>query len=950
MTKLYATVLLIFLVGFSATAQTDRLDSLGLALSAEARVHKQKAEYSLALEKYIKACERFKAEEQWEAFYNFQIGVIDAHFKLGHSEKVLDMVVVEREKIAERFGPDHFLVADYYYLEIKANNRFEDGNRIPELSQKALEILIPTDGNKIGSIYNALGVYWILKKDYDKSLANHQAALDFKLRKFGPTAGTVGVSYNNIGNVYDNLGEYEKAISYYDKSLDVKLKRYGDQHPRVSNTYFNIGTTYVDAGDIKKAITFFEKAIAIDRKSEDDPNRKLAARYTSLSEALLLNNEVELAMEYGILGIEYYSKTSLNPIFPAVAYQNMGNILVAKQDYDNAFVYYQKALALLSSESINEKSLVNPKIEERFATERLFDVLSDKLSTIDKWNKEEPEQFKLEASLQTSEALIRTLNLIQQDIETENSKYLFLSESRWVFEKALGYCYDLFEQTGDPKHKIKALELYEQSKAFLLRNILQDEQAKSIANIPDSIRKEVITRKEELNELAQELSRTLDDTQKKELQSTLFERDRDYQTLVAGLEENFPAYKDLKNEQTAFDASSVQRSIRTDEAVFAWFTGKEHLFFFEISTQHLEFHKLPMSPSFEDDLLAFTALVNDNQLAGSKGNSKAVYQQFCTKAAALYSQLIPAGTQLPSSLILMPDGVLNLIPFEILLTNELVAGSDVDYGLLPYLLKESAIRYAYSPSLLVNQQDSPTGGKDEVLAFAPAYYGATTAAVASRSGMAALQFAQKEIEEISSIFTTENRVGALATKESFTSLASSYRVLHLAMHAFTNDDKPSFSGLAFSQASEDERESTLYAYEIANLSLSADLVVLSACNTGGGKMVEGEGQISLARSFRQAGCPNIVQSLWQADDETTSILMENFYTNLKAGVGKAEALRQAKLSFLKQGRKNFPHYWAAFVLTGDNEELELNNNSGFWWMSGLALLGLFAFVVFKIKS
>jgi len=436
----------------------------------------------------------------------------------------------------------------------------------------------------------------------------------------------------------------------------------------------------------------------------------------------------------------------------------------------------------------------------------------------------------------------------------------------------------------------------------------------------------------------------------KRQQRTLFERERDYQTLVAELEESFPAYKNLKNEQTAFDASSVQRSIRKDEAVFAWFTGKEHFFLFEITTQNLNFQKLPKSLSFEDELLAFTALVNDNQLAGSKGNSKVLYQEFCTKAAALYSQLIPSGTQLPSSLILMPDGILNHIPFEILLTQEPVAKSDVDYGLLPYFLKESAIRYAYSPSLLVNQKEIPSGGKDEILTFAPAYYGGTTAAVASRSGMAALQFAQKEIVKISSIFKTEDRVGPLATKESFKSLASSYRVVHLAMHAFTDDDKPSFSGLVFSQVSEDQRESTLYAYEIANLSLGADLVVLSACNTGGGKMVEGEGQISLARSFRQAGCPNIVQSLWQADDETTSILMENFYTNLKAGVGKAEALRQAKLSFLKQGRKNFPHYWAAFVLTGDNEELELNNSSGFWWMSGLALVGLFAFVVFKVRS
>jgi len=121
----------------------------------------------------------------------------------------------------------------------------------------------------------------------------------------------------------------------------------------------------------------------------------------------------------------------------------------------------------------------------------------------------------------------------------------------------------------------------------------------------------------------------------------------------------------------------------------------------------------------------------------------------------------------------------------------------------------------------------------------------------------------------------------------------------------------------------------LHAYEIYPRNLRADLAVLSACETGLGKWRKGEGMMSLARAFKYAGCPNIVMSLWQADDQTSADVMASFFSYLKQGLPKDQALRKAKLDFLDKGSgKQFPHYWAPFVLIGDDTPVEL---SSFGW-------------------
>lgn len=157
------------------------------------------------------------------------------------------------------------------------------------------------------------------------------------------------------------------------------------------------------------------------------------------------------------------------------------------------------------------------------------------------------------------------------------------------------------------------------------------------------------------------------------------------------------------------------------------------------------------------------------------------------------------------------------------------------------------------------------------------------------------------------------------------------------------------SGLIFTENADDE-DDVVYAYELNNMDINADLVVLSACNTGGGLYKQGEGVMSLARSFKQAGVSNIVMSLWQVDDEATRAIMESFYAKLRDGIGKDAALQEAKLEYLKTGRHPNPHFWGAFVLLGDGDPI-YSAGMDWKWFTGIGLgLILIAFLVWRNKT
>lgn len=277
------------------------------------------------------------------------------------------------------------------------------------------------------------------------------------------------------------------------------------------------------------------------------------------------------------------------------------------------------------------------------------------------------------------------------------------------------------------------------------------------------------------------------------------------------------------------------------------------------------------------------------------------------------SKFLLGGTVLDEfdKITIVPDGALHYLPFEALYFD----------GKIPCI--------GYTASLLLfREQKNVNSNTDKVLIGAFA-----TSAETSR-----LFYAQEELSSILKEFHGEAFYNA--TKQEFLNKANDFNVLHLAMHSEINGNSPEFGSLIF-----DGEDKRLFISELYNENLKANMVVLSACDTGNGFYENGEGVISISRAFTFAGVPSTVMSLWKVDDEATQTIMKAFYKHLKKGETKDQALKNAKLDYLKNTKDpllKHPYYWSGFVLTGNTDTIE-NEKFAYWYLVGLLPLIILAY-------
>ena len=212
----------------------------------------------------------------------------------------------------------------------------------------------------------------------------------------------------------------------------------------------------------------------------------------------------------------------------------------------------------------------------------------------------------------------------------------------------------------------------------------------------------------------------------------------------------------------------------------------------------------------------------------------------------------------------------------------------------------------------------------------------------------ALLGAQSEVEKAAKIFKQQVRSSEQDLEGLIKREGSAYEILHLATHADIDEASPLNSRIYLGDGSgANTDDGILHQYELFNLDLDNELTVLSACETGAGPWIDGEGVNSLARGFIYAGSKSIVLSYWDVHDRTSSVLMEDFFRNIKSGKGRSEALRNAKLNYLRKADavQANPYYWAGFVLFGDTSPLQAASASADYWLYLIPILALLAIAV-----
>ena len=221
-----------------------------------------------------------------------------------------------------------------------------------------------------------------------------------------------------------------------------------------------------------------------------------------------------------------------------------------------------------------------------------------------------------------------------------------------------------------------------------------------------------------------------------------------------------------------------------------------------------------------------------------------------------------------------------------------------------------------------------------------------------RSNLSPLGWTKEEVTSIASYFESDEYIGKSATEKTFKQNSTGYQIIHIASHALIDDENPMHSKIAFTIDEKDTvNDGYLHTFELFNTQLNTNMVVLSACNTGYGKVQKGEGVMSLGYAFAYAGVPSVVMSHWQVDDKSTYHLMDSFYKHLADGMTKSKALKMAKLSLLEH--KNIiyanPYYWSSFIAYGDDSPIVDTNRNWIWYVTFILVL-IFVISILALKK
>jgi CHAT domain-containing protein len=291
------------------------------------------------------------------------------------------------------------------------------------------------------------------------------------------------------------------------------------------------------------------------------------------------------------------------------------------------------------------------------------------------------------------------------------------------------------------------------------------------------------------------------------------------------------------------------------------------------------------------------------------------------------------------------------LPLEILVSEK--PDEKAQFNQLNYLINDYSFSYLYSADMLPANLHSRERGKERLLylGVAPGFSGDNNQiAQVKRSGSsrAALIGAREEVESAAKLFRQKVKTSDENLEKLIKEKGGDYSILHLATHAEIDEKSPLNSRIYLDEENhQDGEDGILHQYELFNLDLDNELTVLSACKTGSGPWIEGEGVNSLARGFIYSGSRSIVLSYWDVNDQTSSTLMNSFFQNLNQGNGRSESLRNAKLRYLKEADavQANPYYWAGFVLFGETIPLDSVESSEDFWLYIIPILVLVVFAV-----
>ncbi len=860
-------------------------------------------------------------------------------------------------------------------------------NHAPKDDENAL-INLGRTYNNLGISYSDINSYELSNKYYDSALINLREHYD------EPTE-LEHVIYNNKARNYKMLGYFDEALDYFRQSesmMDQLAEGALDEVDR-GLFYLSYGSFYLyknqNREDLVKAKQFVDSSYTYFRAVNPDFYFLNYSDYNA-GEIFLLEKKYESAKEKALDARRRLLKY-FGPDNSELGYVSelLGRIAHERGEFDLADDYYQESLALynrIKSESFEEFSSVyinqarnyaalgrfsesltasqealkllipdfdptdeftNPGDDQLFNWESMYQALETRADILMQKFNAEKETAALISAIGCYNLLINHIRLSRSDLFSLKSKSNLSARRSKLYEDAVGAAMLAHKITGDRRFLEQAFVFADNRKSNNLNERLTLQQQKVEQNIPGSWKLEETDLLAKINLKEKEIHDAKSSEGQESLSSLendLFYLKQAYDQHFVQLKDQFPYYiHNRQNKSVALNQLSSQ--LGKEEALMAYFETDSSLYLF-LLTDQLDCIEIPQGEGFQDRLSQLLNSLKNNQY--NKDLAQSVSNVILKPAfAKLKNQDI-------ESLLIIPDGYLNYLPFELLPPPQ---GAAVNPK-IPFLINDFTIRYHYAARLVnffqgIGKQNEPA---TQFYGFAPSFSRKSNPLLATRSAenikiaseLQDLPQARAEVLYGANLLNGQSFMEDEATEENFKEVIKNAGIIHLASHAIINDEDPMYSKIVFATATGDEEDGLLYTYELYNMDMNAQLACLSACNTGFGNLQGGEGVVSLGRGFMYAGVPNVMMSLWSVPDNSTAEIMKVFYEEIDLGKGKADALRTAKLKYLRSADANTsnPYYWGAITMIGDNEPIKrsISDSSENLWMWAIGTLMLVALV------
>lgn len=805
--------------------------------------------------------------------------------------------------------------------------------------QQALEIVTGLKREDAAfAILNNIGMLQAERGDYESAIAAFQQSLSFS--QAASDKREMAKVLTNISNTYSTLGNNAKAMQYLNQSIELS-KSAGDKtrHAIALNTMAKI---HLLQGEDRLAEECFRQSLALREGVEDQ---------TGLSDTLGNLGIVEARKGRYEEALSYYKRSltlrqkNQDKAGTARVLSNIGDLYKRQELYPQALDYYDKSLALR---------------EDLGVPEGVSAVLTNKASLFAR-QKNYPQAVALieraiSISNQNGNRQSSNRELLRYQYQTAGEIYALSgkpAEARLAFEQSISIIEELRLQVAggeqqqeqffenklapylgviqillDANKPQEALVYAERAKARVLLDVLQSGRVKIAKAMTATEQEQERRLNDELAWLntqlyKQMLRKNADPAQFAEINARLQKTRSDYESFRAALYSAHPELQVQQGQTPGFDLQRTTSALLHPQTALLEFIAMEEKTFLFVATiaakdhsPQLSVYQIPISRSrLGEEVEKFRQQLANHDLT------------FGAAASNLHNLLIkPALGQLQgkTNLIIVRDAGLWELPFQALRND---AGR--------FLIEDFAVSYAPSLTALVemtrlkqSRQNQPE--QTSLLAFGNPKFGVSNSAADGKRGttvLTPLPSSQAEVTQLAALYGAERSkiyFGAEAGEERLKAEAGRASVLHLATHAILNDASPMYSQIVLAQPDEKSSEDGLLeAWEVMKLDLRANLVVLSACETGRGRASAGEGLIGLTWAFFVAGAPSTVVSQWKVDAESTSELMQEFHRRLRAkqtsgfALLTADALRDAELKLLRNPKYRHPFYWASFSLIGD---------------------------------